>query len=320
MLIYADQARGNEDLTLAMVNHFNHCIAYVPDADGKGTPMFFDGTAEYASAFLPPMMDQGAKVLVVKPEGAELMTVPKGAPETMGIAQKWHVVVHDDGSATATCDMSWRGDFAIQMRQMFSVEGQRTLVLQQVFRSFGKLTIADSKFDDLKDFKKPESSFRVTIEIAKFVQGSGDALTLPTAFVDASGGLKRLVGRPTREHDLMMSTAMSFSIEADYELPPGWTVTAPPENAKIELHSASFVSTASSDGSKLHLFRDMRMLGERVTVADYAAFRDAVIKAGALTQQQWKVKKGEAPVAPKAPGAPAPAPTPAETPKDGGGK
>ena len=60
VLIYADDSRGKEDLTLAMVNHFNHCISYVPDADGKGTPMFFDGTAEYASAFLPPMMDQGA--------------------------------------------------------------------------------------------------------------------------------------------------------------------------------------------------------------------------------------------------------------------
>ncbi len=313
VLIYAAEARGKEDLSLPMVGHFNHCIAYVPDADGKGTPMFFDGTAEYASAFLPPVMDQGARVLVVKPDGAELMTVPKGAPESMGMAQKWHVVVRDDGSATATCEMTWRGDYSVSMRQMFSVEGQRPLVLQRVFRSFGKLSITDSKFDDLKDLSKPEASFRVTLEIAKFVQGSGDALTLPTAFIDASGGLKRLVARPTREHDLVMSTAMSYLTEAEYELPPGWTVTAPPEDAKFELPSASFVSTASSDGSKLRLRRDLRMLGERVTVSDYAAFREAVTRAGALTQQQWKVKKGESPP----PSVPSTPPAPADKPRDG---
>src|SRR6185436_9445838 len=83
------QPRGEEDLTLPMIGHFNHCIAFVPDADGKGTPMWFDGTAEYASAMLPPAGDQGAKVIVVKPEGAEVMQIPRGAAETLGIAQKW---------------------------------------------------------------------------------------------------------------------------------------------------------------------------------------------------------------------------------------
>jgi hypothetical protein len=286
----------------------------VPDTDGKGTPMFFDGTAEYASAYLPPLMDQGARVLVVKPEGAELMTIPKGAPDTAGLLQKWNVKVHDDGSATATCDMTWKGDFAIQMRQMFSVEGQRQLILQQLFTAMlGKLKITDTKFDDLKDFSKPESAFHVTIEIEKFVKGTGETRTLPTGFIDFVGRqMQQMASQKKREHDLVITTAMSFRTEADYELPTGWSVTAPPADAKVELPSASFTSTATSDGLNLHLVRDMRLLGERVKAADYAAFREAVAKAVQTTQQQWKVKKGDAPAA--VPETPAKEPAPADKP------
>jgi tetratricopeptide (TPR) repeat protein len=321
VLLYADMSRDEEDLSLAMVGDFNHCIAYVPDTDGKGTPRFFDGTAEYASAYLPPLMDQGAKVLVVKPEGAELMTVPKAPADTAGLFQDWDVKVHEDGSATAVCKMTWKGDFAVQMRQMFSVEGQRPLILQQLFTAMlGKLKITDTKFDDLKDYSTPDSSFTVTVEIEKFVKGSGETRTLPTGFVDFVGmQMRGMVAQKQREHDLVISTALSFHTQAQYELPAGWTVTAPPGDAKIELPSATFTSTATSDGSKLSLVRDMRLLGERVKVADYAAFREAVSKAVAVSQQQWKVKKGEAPAA--AADAPAKEPAPAEKPAEpAGGK
>jgi tetratricopeptide (TPR) repeat protein len=323
VLLMADMSRSEEDLTLAQVGHFNHCIAYVPDTDGKGTGRFFDGTAEYASAYLPPMMDQGAKVLVVKPEGAELMTIPKGAPETFGIQQKWDVKVHDDGSATATCDMTWRGDMAVQMRQMFSVEGQRGLMLQGLFTQaakLGKLKITEQKFEDLKDLSKPETGFHVTLEIDKFVRGSGDSRALPAAFVDIAGQfLSQLIPLKTREHDLVISMAMDFRTEADYELPAGWGVVAPPEDAKVELTNAAFTSTATVDGNRLHLVRDLRVLGERVKAADYPAFRESATKAAALTQQQWKVKKGEAVPSPEgaatAPAVPAAKPPEAVAPK-----
>jgi hypothetical protein len=238
------------------------------------------------------------------------MTIPRSAPETAGLAQKWDVKVHDDGSATATCDMTWKGDFAVQARQMFSVEGQRPLILQQLFTAMlGKLKITNSKFDDMKDFSRPDSSFQVTIEIEKFVKGSGDTRTLPTGFVDFVGRqMASMVSQKQREHDLVISTAISFRTEAAYELPAGWTVTAPPADAKIELPSATFTSTATSDGAKLSLVRDMRLLGERVKAADYPAFREAVSKAVQTTQQQWKVKKGEAAAAPETPAPTAPAP------------
>ena len=314
VLLYADDARDDEDLTLAQVGHFNHCIAYVPDTDGKGTPMFFDGTAEYASAFLPPGMDQGAKALVVKPDGATMMTIPKGAPDSTGILQKWDVKLHDDGSATIKCAMTWRGDLAIQLRNQFSVEGQRPLILQQLFaRVLGKLKITEQSFDDLKDLSKPEASFRVTFEVEKFARGSGDTRTLPTGFFDIAGQFLRGMSMlKTREHDLVLSSVMNFRTEADYELPAGWSVEAAPENAALTIKSAGFSSEANADGTKLRLVRDMKLTGERVKAAEYPEFRETALKAAAVSQQQWKIKVAAAPA--PAPAAPAP-----DAPKDGAG-
>jgi len=317
-LLYADNSRDEEDLSLAMLGDFNHCIAYVPDTDGKGTPMFFDGTAEYASAFLPPMMDQGAQALIVKPDGAQIITIPRGGAEKTGVVQKWHVKVHDDGSATAELERTQKGDFAVMMRQMFSVEGQRPLMLQRLFAPvFGKFKIAEQKFDDLKDLSKPEASFRLKLEIDKFVKKSGDGMTVPADFSDMlvrsiSGMVKQMVSLKQRERDLVtLSSGLSFHTEVDYELPDGWSVVAPPQNQQVDLPAAGFTSTASSDGTKLHLVRDMRLTGERVKPAEYAAFREAITKGIETSQQQWQVKKGEAP----APQAPA---TPAEKPPEAG--
>ncbi len=317
VLINASQFRSEEDLTLAQVGHFNHCIAYVPDTDGKGTPLWFDGTAEYASAMLPPTSDQGAKVVVVKPEGAEVMTIPKASPETFGISQKWKIAVHADGSATATCERTWLGDFAIGARQQFSVEGQRQQVLQQMFTpTLGKLKITDTKFDDLKDLSKPEAKFTVTFELEKFAKGSGDTVSLPTQFNDAQiaqmmQGIRMLVAAPKREQDLLLTTmAINFHDDVEYELPAGWTVVAAPEDASIDLPSVGFTSTAKADGTKLHLTRDVRLKGPRVKTTDYPAFRESAAKGFALLQQQWKVKKGDA----------VPAAEPADKPKDAGVK
>jgi Tfp pilus assembly protein PilF len=319
VLIYADDTRSDEDLTLAQVGHFNHCIAYVPDTDGNGKGMFFDGTAEYASAFAPPGMDQGAKVLVVKPEGVELMTVPCSEPQMMGLAQKWDVKVKDDGSATATCEMSWRGDLSIQMRESFSVEGQRQEHLQRMLTgAIGKLKITDMKFEDLKDLSKPEANFRVTLEIEKFVKVSGDARTLPTGFVDFAGQFIRFfIARPKREHDLMLPTSLrGFRTEVAYELPAGWSVVAPPQDAAIDLPVASYTSTAKTDGSKLHLVREMSLKAPRVKTSEYPAFREAATKVLAIAQQQWKVKAGDTP-SPEGPAKPA-GDAPAVPSNDGG--
>jgi tetratricopeptide (TPR) repeat protein len=306
VLIYADESRSEEDLTLPLINHFNHCIAYVPDVDGTGKEMWLDGTAQYGSIHLPPQMDRGAKVVVVRPEGAEVKTIPFGAPKDLGLDQKWDVTIDASGDAVVKGEITARGDIAVRIRRMFSVEGQRPLLLQEFLaRTFGKVELVANDFDDLKDLSKPDVSFRVTAKVPSFAKAAGEARTLPTRFLEA-GGFQEFVSRPKREHDLLLSL-MSLRTTATYHLPEGWSVEAPPQDASLTTPQFSFTSKATVDGSTLTLAREIAFLASRVTKADYTKFREAVTKATSTASQTWKVKRAAGP-------APAPTPAPAPAP------
>ena len=75
VIIQAEGRRHEEDLSLAMVGHFNHCIAYVPAQEGI-PEMFLDGTARYHPLEVLPDSDRGAKVVVVRDDGVDVRRVP----------------------------------------------------------------------------------------------------------------------------------------------------------------------------------------------------------------------------------------------------
>ena len=58
VLIYATQTRAEEDLSLPLINHFNHCITYVPAGEGREA-LFLDGTASHHRVEELPSMDRG---------------------------------------------------------------------------------------------------------------------------------------------------------------------------------------------------------------------------------------------------------------------
>ena len=314
VLIHADAPRSQDDLTLAQVGQFNHCIAYVPDVDGKGKSMFLDGTAQYHSIDSPPMMDRGATVLIVRPEGGEIVKIPEGTPADAGLDQTWKIELRPDGGATVFGDINWRGDMATMARNMFSVEGQRARILQMLFtRFFGKLTLESSEFDDMKDMSTPATAFHVKLDVPSLAKKDGDSFTLPTAFIDQLffGQISQMAAPPSREHDLIMGNPQSLTVKVTYVLPDGWVVESVPENRDIEAGVGRFVTKTSQDGRELTLERLYEFTGTRVKPTEYAAFREALNTAAAAASQRFKVKQGAAPETP----APAPAPKDGEQPK-----
>jgi len=53
VLIFASDRRTKDDLSVPLVNHFNHCIAWLPEQDGIGS-RFIDGTAKLHPSDLVP--------------------------------------------------------------------------------------------------------------------------------------------------------------------------------------------------------------------------------------------------------------------------
>jgi hypothetical protein len=282
--------------------------------------MFVDGTAQYHSIHVPPQMDRGATVLVVRPEGAELMKIPTGTPADSGLDQTYRVVLREDGGGAVEAELRWRGDLATACRQIFSVEGQRARVLQMMLtRMFGKVAIGKSEFDDLKDLADPSESFRVSFDAPAAAKKQGDEYTLPTTFLDGQmvQGLQGAASRPEREHDLMLGVPQGMNVKVTYVLPEGWTVEAKPEDAEIRTPAGVFRSKAVVEGREIRLERTYELDAERVRKDQYAEFREAVNRMNAAASQRFKVKPGAAPApeAPKAPQVPEAPKTPAEQPK-----
>ena len=72
VLIFGEDRRGKEDLTLPLMRHFNHCISWVKHGGEKG--LFLDGTAEHHPYQTLPSMDYGANVVVITPKKGVLRT------------------------------------------------------------------------------------------------------------------------------------------------------------------------------------------------------------------------------------------------------
>jgi tetratricopeptide (TPR) repeat protein len=304
VLIMASTNRSEEDMTLAQVGKFNHCIAYVPDVDGKGRSLFIDGTAQYNSLENVPTMDRGAQVLVVRPEGAEIVRIPWNSPEEFAFDQEFEVAVQPNGSADFTGKAVFTGDWAVQARQMFSVEGKRALLLNQILGpSFGKHKVEESTFPDLKDISSPRVDVGLKVHVDKIGQVEGSKMTIAVKFVQlfpVGMMFQQLSALPKREYDMVLLNPISFTDRATYRLPEGWKVSKLPDSKDLATPFARYTVAVEEKDGVVTFRRTMQLLKNRIEKEEYAAFRELGSKINASQTEKIVLEKVAAPAAPPA--------------------
>ena len=274
VLIFADARRSEDDLSLAMVHHFNHCIAWLPEQDGLAA-RFLDGTADLHPSDTLPEMDVGARVLVVEPRGAALRDVPWTKPETNGDSTEFAIELSADGSAKAVMTERPVGAVAIATRQdlVGAPDAMREHLERRLLARFGPCRITDvqsSKGDDLATPVRRAVHF----EADEMARRRGQDLVLRTGF--DSSWLQQLgasperiatllLGAPRREHDVLRVQ------------PPGtMKAGALPEATKIRYEFGAYRLEWRREGDQLVIERDLRINLARVTKSEYAAFRTFV--------------------------------------------
>jgi tetratricopeptide (TPR) repeat protein len=291
VLIMAENGgRPEQDMTLAQVGHFNHCIAFVPDSDGKGTGLFLDGTAQYNSFRNVPTMDRGAKVLVVRPDGGHLAEIPWNTPEEFGLDQEYAVKLSGDGTASFDAKTTFRGDFSVQARNMFSVEGKRNLRLEEILGpNFPKLKLGETSFPDLKDLSDPVVVIGAKFESA-WAERDGDRMSLPVKFVELFN-LAGLAGLETREHDIVIMNPLSTHARATVELPEGWKVSRLPEARELDSPFLAYRVTAREEGGKIRFERTFTLKSNRIPRDQYARFREIIAAMGQSATEKIVLEK-----------------------------
>ena len=272
VLIFADPLRTTDDLTLPMVQHFNHCIAWLPPHHGQ-PGRFLDGTAVWHPTDTLPDMDQGAQVLIVDQGKAELKFVPVTTPEQNVLASEHTIALRADGGAQLTTREAPRGNRAVELRMMLATEPARRaeVVERMLVQRLGKLTLGNV---DAAAPASPEApvTMAASAELSEIGQRTATAWQLPSAWTDDE--LLALAADDQRTRPLLLGVPSGDSQRVRYLLPRGWRAGELPAPVELQTPFARFTMRWSQQGSEVVVDRQLQLLVPRLAPGDHAAFRD----------------------------------------------
>ncbi len=272
VLIYADHPHGADDLSLAMVQHFNHCISYVP-AQRDLPEMFLDGTATYHPIDTLPDMDHGARVLVVREGKADVRDVPWADPVANVDQKDLGVEVATNGDAKIAIKHLPQRNHAVSVRAELGNEpGKRKEKLEkQLSETLGKVKVDNVTTSDLLDLGKPVEVV-VDLTVQDFAARQGDGLVLKSCLDPID--LSAMTSKPERTFALLRGTPESWNTVLRYKLPLGYEPAALPDPTRVQTRFGTFALVWSQNGNELRVERSLSFTMNRIEPPEYPQFRD----------------------------------------------
>jgi hypothetical protein len=272
VLIYADESRAKEDMSIPMVGLFNHCIAWVPAGDGM-QPMFLDGTARSHPMGVLPDMDYGAKVVIVKKGKPMIEDTGYPIPEFNLEAFELRVELQADGSAKGSLVMRPKGNFDVRAREWFGSEqgAQRENLERMLSPRLGRLKVVDFQTSDLANLSTPVE-IRATLEIEKLAKSKGNDLVLPLTLVKRN--LLQSAAEPKRTYDLLLGVPESDTVQIVYTLPAALDVRSVPSDEAKDTAFGGYSIQTQQNGREITVRATSNTKKPRITPEEYSAFRE----------------------------------------------
>lgn len=277
VLIRAESVRADEPLQAAMVEHFNHCIAWVqPTAQRPG--YWLDATADRNPLEYLREDDQGARVLHVTPQGGEIREIPFAPPGANALVRRWEVDLAPDGSGTLRLRDESSGSFGVALRQRFGGEtGDLPARLAQALApAFGPVRVLEARTSVLEDIAAP-AWLEARFEAQALWTAAGAARELRAGFDDL--GLDGLATEPPAErvHDVVLDRPFAHDTVVLWRLPPGAQPAELPADVELQAPGLlSYMQRTRAVPGGIEVSRRFELHARRVPVAQYAAFREAL--------------------------------------------
>jgi tetratricopeptide (TPR) repeat protein len=301
VLIDAQTERGEEDYTLPLMDHFNHCIAYAPGPgpDGK-EGWFLDGTAQHHEAHNLPTMDYGATVLIVRPERGELKTVKWPDPlKENGLKEAHRVEIKPDGGAAIETTLEPNGYYSVILREHLQNPGKRREQLEQLYGAhFAGATVTDESFTDLRNLDEPVK-VRFKMEVPKFVKQAAGGLALeevPSVLFERlyTEKMGDLATKSERKHDVVLSVPSGVEETIEYTLPEDQTLNHTPPGTEIDGEFGTYVKRYELNGRTLKVTRRLSVKAQRIPVSKYEEWRAFTNKIDRAEEERATMNKGGA--------------------------
>ena len=274
--------RGQEDLSLPLIDHFNHSISAVRLPEGT---VWLDGTARHVALDEVPLMDAGARAVIVTPEGARTERIPAQQADDHQWVDSTTLTLSTDGSATLQQGVTTRGTVARHLRAYFSGPYRA----EQVFgalasKRWGPLTPQHVTLEQVPQ-GSPSSNVSLAVEarldraaratenalrfriLAPWLCGApeqGSALPAPlSSFAEAS----------VRAHDVVLPIAFHLETELTVNLPEGYELVTQLADVDENHPFGRLQASCELSGRSLAVHRVLRIEKTRIPRDQYRAFR-----------------------------------------------
>ncbi len=290
VLIRAEQRRPNEDQELALVEHFNHCIAFIPEQAGI-PEMFLDGTARHHPLEVLPAMDNGAKVLIVRADGVEQRTIPIAAAEQNRVESEFEVRVAVDRSAQVSVKRRSSGRFDPADRGRFTGSDEERIEQAQniAVSLFGPIEgEVEATFSDLDNLSE-DVSVNIELRAKQVARPNDKGFELPAA-LSKHNLLRTLASESERDTDLLIDVPRSSSTVIHYVLPPGSNPQSVPPAVHAESPDASYDWSAKIIEGGFEIREEFSIKTNRIPAANYDAFRELASKVDEAQNSMLEVE------------------------------
>lgn len=269
---------------------FNHAIAYVPALD-----LYIDGTSELAGLDELPALDQGAMVLQIDvlgsgPASGPPTKIPMQAAGQNRVEAEADYVVAASGDATARFDESIRGTFAPTMRTLLHEATQRDdRVAGIIAEQHPGATVRNLRYAGLEELGEPVV-ITLDAELPAFARRAADARTLEVPLTLSTGDLLARYGTLAhRRQPLVIEYLMSERDRSRFVLPPGSQVLTLPEPTRLETAFGTYEQSFARTASGFSVESLITLTVDRVSPADYPAFRAFLERAARADAQRVTV-------------------------------
>ncbi len=265
----AQVSRGIVQPNFPSVWSFNHMILAIRLPDGVpstslysvvddpklGRLLFFDPTNAYVPLGYIPSYEQDNYVLLVAPDGGQLVHLPVLSPTTNRLMRVGQFTLSPTGDLSGDVkEIRWGGP-AVQSREQF-LEGQpkdREKIIDQFLgASLDNFQLQSASIDNLTTFS---DNLIVDYRFAapSYAKQAGDLIILRPRIL----GLKSssILSDPNRKYPVEYTEATLQTDEFDFTLPSGYAVDELPLPVQVDCGYISYSSKTVLDGNILHYTR-----------------------------------------------------------------
>lgn len=265
---------------------FDHAIAYVPSLD-----LYLDGTAEGTGSGELPAMDRNAVALQINEGDAKLVRLPSPAADKSPHVRRIELAVGVDGSASFSFENQVTGVNAPAWRARYAPEGtRRERATQDLVTFFGTVELPREAAVGVKDADDVEAPFAMSVKgkAPSFARREGDTLSMRTA--SSLSLMTSLAALSTRKTDLVLGSLSSSSEDRVIKLPAGAKIVQKPDPVNVVTPFGRVSIEVKEEPGKITIKSRFAVEKQRISVSEYAAFRDFCQKADSALEQRLVVK------------------------------